>query len=165
LQRGFRARGEPGSIGSVRAATRKLVVQRNALATAEELDRRVEGRSVDFYYHATLNARTDGCRDSDKPMVRRHCRLPPRPGRLLRRIALRPLDPRGQLTLRGTDRTISINYYGFAWLPSDFNQLALAERFRSRDLKNHHKTAAWAVARWGENSARMSRSSALQPLR
>lgn len=128
-----------------------LVRAQQQLTAAEELDRRAEGRSVDFYYHATLNA-AQSMQSSEIP-VQADCPTALQvyhrglAGLIEAGLRYGRLDPRGQLTLReGPTRTISINYYGFAWLPSDFNQLALAERFRSRALKNHHKTCGLGLS-------------------
>ena len=61
--------------------------------------------------------------------------------------AIWPLGPARTIDAsRGIRRVIPINYYGFSWLPGDFDQLALAERFRSRDITNHHVTEGLGLA-------------------
>lgn len=121
------------------------------LASAEELDRLGQNRSVDFYYRATLHA-AQSLQGSEFPsqgdgsaawqVYHRGLAGLIEAGQRYGR-----LDPRGQLTLReGPTRVIQINYYGFGWLPGDFHQLALAEHFHSRDLTNHHRTCGLGLS-------------------
>ncbi len=121
------------------------------LASAEELDRLGQDRSVDFYYRATLHAaqslpvsELSSQSDGSAAWQVYHRGLA---GLIEAGQRYGRLDPRGQLTIReGPTRVIPINYYGFGWLPGDFHQLALAERFRSRDLTNHHMTCGLGLS-------------------
>ena len=133
------------------------------LANADELDRLGQDRSVDVYYRATLHA----------ALALQVAAFPSAEGQTAWQVYHRGLaglidagqrygrlDPRGQLTLReGSRRVIPINYYGFSWLPGDFDQLALAERFRSRDITNHHASEdwGWLWSRCGNHPPKMNR--------
>jgi triacylglycerol esterase/lipase EstA (alpha/beta hydrolase family) len=120
------------------------------LSNADELDRRGQDRSVDVYYRATLHA-AQALEAGGFPSAEGQSAWQVYHRGLVGLIDAGQrygrLDPRGQLTLReGSRRVIPINYYGFSWLPGDFNQLALAERFRSRDITNHHASEGLGLA-------------------
>ena len=146
-----------------------LVRAQQQLAAAEELDRQAQGRSVDLYYRATLHAaqslqNSQLLSQADGPSAWQvyHRGLA---GLIEAGQRYGHLDPRGQLTLReGPSRVIAINYYGFGWLPSDFNQLALAERFRSRDLTNHHMTCGMGLSLVGVRKSPCEEEPFFRPL-
>ena len=121
-----------------------------ALAEAEELDRAGSDRAVDLYYQAALQAAQALTFNAGAAGIGRtsawetyHRGLA---GLIDAGQRYGRLDPRRQLiVVDGGTRSVAISYFGFAWQPQDFSQLAPAAAFESRELASRYFTPGFGT--------------------